>query len=95
MTAAEAQALAEGDAGTAAWLLGLAARIRGADDPTDVIIARITVDARGVLGADGFQERWSAGWGVSRAEAIDLADPRRRSGATPVATHRERDEHHQ
>ena len=32
---------------------------------------------REVLGADGFQEQWSAGWAASRAEAIDLADPGR------------------
>jgi len=30
-----------------------------------------------VLGADGFQEQWSAGWSASRTEAIDLADPGR------------------
>ena len=56
----------------------LAARIRGADDPTDLMVARITAGAREVLGAGGFQEQWSAGLGrASRAEAIDLADPGR------------------
>jgi ATP/maltotriose-dependent transcriptional regulator MalT len=70
-------ALAYGDAATASFRLGLAARIRGADDPTDLMVARITAGAREVLGADGFQEQWSAGWAASRTEAIDLADPGR------------------
>jgi ATP/maltotriose-dependent transcriptional regulator MalT len=68
-------ALAYGDAATASFRLGLAARIRGADDPTDLMVARITAGAWEVLGADRFQEQWSAGWAASRAEAIDLADP--------------------
>src|SRR6478752_4625541 len=70
-------ALAYGDAATASFRLGLAARIRGADDPTDLMVARITAGAREGLGADGFQEQWSAGWAASRTEAIDLADPGR------------------
>jgi predicted ATPase/DNA-binding SARP family transcriptional activator len=70
-------ALAYGEAATASFRLGLAARIRGADDPTDLMVARITAGAREVLGADGFQEQWSAGWAASRTEAIDLADPGR------------------
>jgi ATP/maltotriose-dependent transcriptional regulator MalT len=70
-------ALAYGEAARASFRLGLAARIRGADDPTDLMVARITAGAREVLGADGFQEQWSAGWAASRAEAIDLADPGR------------------
>jgi hypothetical protein len=67
--------LAYDDAAIAAWLLGLAARIRGADDPTDLMVAQVTAGAREVLGAGGFHEQWSAGWAASRAEAIDLADP--------------------
>ncbi len=68
-------ALAYDDAAIAAWLLGLAARIRGADDPTDLMVAQVAAGAREVLGAGGFHEQWSAGWAASRAEAIDLADP--------------------
>ena len=70
-------ALANGDAATAGFRLGLAARIRGADDPTDLMVARISADAREVLGAGGFQDQWSAGWAASREEAIELADPNR------------------
>jgi hypothetical protein len=70
-------ALAYGEAAKASFRLGLAARIRGADDPTDLMVARITAGARKVLGAGGFQEQWSAGWAASRAEAIELADPGR------------------
>ena len=73
--AAAALALTDGDADTAAYRLGLAARLRGADDPTGLSVAPVAAGAREVLGADGFQERWSAGWSASRAEAIDLADP--------------------
>ena len=68
-------ALACDDAAIAAWLLGLAARIRGADDPTDLMVAQVTAGAREMLGAGSFHEQWSAGWAASRADAIDLADP--------------------
>jgi tetratricopeptide (TPR) repeat protein len=67
--------LAEGDPARAAWLLGAAARLRGADDPTDPTVAQVAAGAQDVLGADGYRERWSVGREMSTAEALDRSDP--------------------
>lgn len=70
-------AAAAGDPAEAAFLLGLAARLRGAEDPTALSVAPVAAAARAELGDDGYSERWSSGWEVSTAEALDLADPDR------------------
>ena len=86
-------ALAYDDAAIAAWLLGLAARIRGADDPTDLMVAQVAAGAREVLGAGGFHEQWSAGWAGQSRGGDRPGRAERGSGATPVSAHRQRDEH--
>ncbi|MFI1995549.1 AfsR/SARP family transcriptional regulator [Actinoplanes sp. NPDC020271] len=59
----------------AAQLLGAAARLRGAHDPTDLQVAELTRRNRAVLGEDGFTEAYAAGWALDPNTALARADP--------------------
>ncbi|MGW5259434.1 BTAD domain-containing putative transcriptional regulator [Microbispora sp. NPDC004025] len=54
-------ALLEGDLGRAAWLLGVAAALRGAPAAGDPDVARIEAGCRTVLGADAFDRAYAQG----------------------------------
>ncbi|MCW2140910.1 AfsR/SARP family transcriptional regulator [Actinoplanes cyaneus] len=59
----------------AAQLLGAAARLRGAHDPTDLQVAELTRRNRAVLGEDGFAEAYAAGWALDPNTALARANP--------------------
>ncbi len=54
-------ALLEGDRGRAAWLLGMAAALRGAPAAGDPDVARIEAGCRTVLGGDAFDRAYAQG----------------------------------
>ncbi|GIE64227.1 AfsR/SARP family transcriptional regulator [Actinoplanes palleronii] len=58
-----------------AQLLGAAARLRGAHDPTDLQVAALTAKSRAALGEDGFAEAYAAGWSLDAGTALARADP--------------------
>jgi hypothetical protein len=58
----------------AAEVLGAAARLRGADDPTHPLTVSLTATLRAALGA-GFAPAYAVGRGLSRPDAIDRLDP--------------------
>jgi predicted ATPase/DNA-binding SARP family transcriptional activator len=62
----------EGDLAMAVQLLGAAARLRGAEDPTALDVARLTRDLTAALGADGFGAAYGAGRAHSHEDAIAL-----------------------
>jgi hypothetical protein len=64
-----------GDAGRAARMLGAAARLRGADDPTSAEIRALTATLRSALGDDGFTAAYAAGAALERAAAIACLAP--------------------
>ncbi|HXR40861.1 MAG TPA: hypothetical protein VN738_00560, partial [Acidothermaceae bacterium] len=69
---AAAFAAADGRPEDAAKMLGAAARLRGAEDPTHPDVVRLTNTLRAALGADGFAGAYAAGRGLD-AEAARLA----------------------
>jgi hypothetical protein len=66
---------ASGDADEAATMLGAAARLRGADDPTSREIADLTARLRDTLGGERFAERYAAGKALDRDAAIERLTP--------------------
>jgi hypothetical protein len=58
----------------AAAILGAAARLRGADDPTQLMVSRLTTALRSALG-DGFDVAYAEGKAMGRDEAIARLDP--------------------
>jgi hypothetical protein len=76
--------------GEAAEVLGAAARLRGADDLTDVDVAWITAALQEELGGEGFAEAFARGRGLESAAAVERLDPApslggsRRLRAAPV-----------
>lgn len=66
----------------AAVLLGTAARLRGAHDPTDPRVRGLSGRARAALTDDRFDAAYDRGWRLAPAEAVLRTDPARlRSGA--------------
>jgi len=72
--AVAALAAALGRHSDAAEMLGAAARLRGSDDRSDPPIAKLTAALMGELGG-GFEESYSRGKALDRAEAIARLDP--------------------
>jgi hypothetical protein len=56
-------------------MLGAATVVRGAEDPGDPTVARLTARLREALGDDGFARAYSAGRQMGRAEAIKHLGP--------------------
>jgi predicted ATPase/DNA-binding SARP family transcriptional activator len=78
-------AAARGDYRDSAMLLGAAARLRGAEDPTEPRIAQLTRDGRAALGDEAFGAAYAAGWSLDRQTARARVDPGHRPGlALPV-----------
>ena len=73
-TAAEL-ALALGQPERAAELLGASTAVRGTDDPTDPITAKLAPLLRAALGDDRYESAYSAGKALGRAKAIERLDP--------------------
>jgi tetratricopeptide (TPR) repeat protein len=65
----------EGDPAVAAQMLGAAARLRGADDPTAREIADLTTALRTTLGPTGFEQHYNAGKALHRDAAIERLRP--------------------
>jgi ATP/maltotriose-dependent transcriptional regulator MalT len=59
----------------AAEMLGACAPVRGGEDPTDLMVARLAPRLRESLGPDGYDRAYAAGMALSRAEALALLDP--------------------
>jgi predicted ATPase/DNA-binding SARP family transcriptional activator len=64
-----------GDPDEAAVLLGAAARMRGADDPTAREIAVLTDQLRAAVGADRFAKKYGEGKALDREAAIQRLSP--------------------
>jgi hypothetical protein len=75
--------LARGDAGAAAELLGAADTLRGAPDPHDPDIRRLTEELRHRLGAAGYGAAHRRGQGLDRAAALALLDSAAPAPAAP------------
>jgi len=71
-----AEVTAAGDPAEAALMLGTAARLRGADDPTDRQIVRLTGQLTAALGAERFAELYARGKALDRDTAIERLAPR-------------------
>jgi hypothetical protein len=74
VTLAEVAANA-GDPAGAATMLGAAARLRGADDPTNCEIVRLTERLTLELGADRFAALYAHGKALERDAAIERLTP--------------------
>ncbi|WP_169792439.1 AfsR/SARP family transcriptional regulator [Actinoplanes rectilineatus] len=74
---AAALAVAVGRPREAAGLLGAAARLRGADDPTDMQVSAVSADARAVLGEEAFRAAYDVGRALDTSSAQDQVDPAR------------------
>jgi tetratricopeptide (TPR) repeat protein len=74
ITLAELTAAA-GDPAEAAVMLGAAARVRGADDPTACEIVRLTEELTRALGAARFAELFATGKALDRDAAIERLSP--------------------
>ncbi len=61
----------------AAALLGAAARLRGADDPTALDVTEVRAAARSVLGGPAYDAAYAGGRGLDAAAALALVDPAR------------------
>ncbi|GAA3579756.1 BTAD domain-containing putative transcriptional regulator [Microlunatus spumicola] len=72
--AVAALALRLDDAEGAAHLLGSTARVRGAEDPTDPVVARLAARLREALGP-AFESTYAAGWSLDQPTASDRLDP--------------------
>ena len=70
-------AAGRGDHRDSAMLLGAAARLRGAEDPTEPRIARLIRDGRAALGDGAFGEAYAAGWSLDPQAARAWVDPAR------------------
>jgi predicted ATPase/DNA-binding SARP family transcriptional activator len=57
-----------------ALVLGAAARLRGAHDPTDPQVQALTEQARSALGAQPFDAAYEQGWQLSTAAALRTTD---------------------
>jgi hypothetical protein len=68
-------ACAEGAFEDAATMLGAAARLRGADDPTGSDIIAVTTLARQALGPERFEKAYAAGRSLDRPAAQARIDP--------------------
>ncbi len=68
-----------------AMLLGAAARLRGAEDPTDLQVAELTRGSRAALGDAAFADAYAAGWSLDAETALARVDPARRPGAALTA----------
>jgi hypothetical protein len=75
--AAAALALAHAEPVEAATILGAAARVRGAEDPTEPTVARLTTALRDQLG-DAFDPAYAAGWTLDTEAAAQRFDPQAR-----------------
>ncbi|MBB3326170.1 BTAD domain-containing putative transcriptional regulator [Microlunatus antarcticus] len=75
--AVAALALARAEPVEAATVLGAAARVRGADDPTEPTVLRLTTALRDRLG-DAFDPAYAAGWTLGSAAAVARLDPQAR-----------------
>jgi predicted ATPase/DNA-binding SARP family transcriptional activator len=64
-----------GDAATAAVMLGAAAALRGADDPTACEIAALTAQLRTDLGDGRFEQLYAEGRALDHAAAIERLTP--------------------
>lgn len=73
VTAALAHALGRPD--EAATLLGVAASVRGAEDPTDLLVRDLLVDLPAELGDAGFADAYGRGVALLREEALARLDP--------------------
>ncbi len=62
---------ARGDPQRVARLLGAGARLRGAEDPTQLDIAWLTARARAALGDECYRAARAAGWELDQAQALD------------------------
>jgi predicted ATPase/DNA-binding SARP family transcriptional activator len=78
-------AAARRDYRDSAMLLGAAARLRGAEDPTEPRIVRLTREARTALGDEGFGAAYAAGWSLDPQTARDRVDPAHRPGLALTA----------
>lgn len=72
--AAAAVAGARGNQQRAATLLGAAALLRGADDPTNLDVRTVADSVRVALGESGYDDAWRAGGHGDRAAALDRLD---------------------
>lgn len=70
-----ALAQARGESGSAARMLGVAARLRGAEDPTDIVVRRLRSELPAALGADVFTAAYERGRALSREDALALLEP--------------------
>ena len=70
-------ALALGQPGRAASMLGAAAAVRGGDDPTDLLVRQVETRLRDALGERRYTDAYEAGKALSRAEATAYLDPAR------------------
>jgi tetratricopeptide (TPR) repeat protein len=70
-------ARAAGQPGRAARMLGAAAVVRGADDPTDLLVHRLRTRLLDALGQPEYDAAYAAGKALGRAEAIADLDPAR------------------
>jgi len=68
-------ARALGQPGRAAEMLGAAAAVRGAEDPTDLAVTLLGPRLREALGPAAYERAYAAGTALSRAEALALLDP--------------------
>ncbi|MEP6631682.1 MAG: hypothetical protein ABJA89_14530, partial [Lapillicoccus sp.] len=59
----------------AAEVLGACARVRGAEDATDLTITAVRESARIVLGDEGFEVAYRRGWDLDRDAAVARIDP--------------------
>ncbi|MFC0549162.1 BTAD domain-containing putative transcriptional regulator [Kutzneria chonburiensis] len=57
-----------------ALVLGAAARLRGAHDPTDPQVQALSRHARAALGAEAFDAAYDQGWHLSTSEALRTTD---------------------
>jgi predicted ATPase len=58
-----------------AAVLGAAARLRGAHDPTDPQVSALSHRARAALGDETFAEVYESGWQLDTSKALTRADP--------------------
>jgi tetratricopeptide (TPR) repeat protein len=58
-----------------ALLLGAAARLRGAEDPTNLQVAELTRRSQAALGPTAFAEVYAAGWSLDAQTALVRVDP--------------------
>jgi predicted ATPase len=82
-----------------AAILGAAARLRGAEDPTHPEVARLTAALRGRLGEEALDAAFAGGRAMSRDEALACLHPQQheldRLHAAPIGAEGQRNEHHQ